>query len=154
MQTRAREVRSGVAGKPTTTAAMPRSRVSREKDAILPGWYSMMGCEQEHFHRHINQPAIVFWHRPQRAGPALGTNLSYNTIGVNRNAKRSSTVTYSTKPTQTALRVHLHPTRSKCVSPAACHLPMRLMICRRRTMTGESRSPSTLSPISCSFSRK
>ena len=37
MQTRARADRRGVAGKPTTTSAMPRSSSSRDVEQILPG---------------------------------------------------------------------------------------------------------------------
>jgi hypothetical protein len=46
MQMRARAVMSGVAGKPTTTSATPRSRHSREAAAILPGWKNISGCAQ------------------------------------------------------------------------------------------------------------
>ena len=41
---RARAVISGVAGKPTTTSATPRSQHSRDAAAILPGWNSITGC--------------------------------------------------------------------------------------------------------------
>ena len=44
MQMRALAVSRGVAGKPTTTTAMPRSKHRREKAAILEGSNSMMGC--------------------------------------------------------------------------------------------------------------
>ena len=44
MQTRARADISGVAGKPTTTSATPRSQHSRDAAAILPGWNSITGC--------------------------------------------------------------------------------------------------------------
>ena len=44
MQMRARALMSGVAGKPTTTSATPRSQHSREAAAILPGWNSITGC--------------------------------------------------------------------------------------------------------------
>ena len=44
MQTRARALISGVAGKPTTTSATPRSQHSRDAAAILPGWNSITGC--------------------------------------------------------------------------------------------------------------
>ncbi len=44
MQMRARADRRGVAGKPTTTMAMPRSNSSREVEEILPGLNSMTGC--------------------------------------------------------------------------------------------------------------
>ena len=44
MQMRARADRRGVAGKPTTTMAMPRSSSNREVDEILPGLNSITGC--------------------------------------------------------------------------------------------------------------
>ena len=47
MQTRARALISGVAGKPTTTSATPRSQHSRDAAAILPGWNSITGCAHE-----------------------------------------------------------------------------------------------------------
>ena len=44
MQMRARAVSSGVAGKPTTTSATPRSQHSRDVAAIFPGLNSISGC--------------------------------------------------------------------------------------------------------------
>lgn len=44
MQMRARVLISGVAGKPTTVTAIPRSNARREKLGILPGKNNMMGC--------------------------------------------------------------------------------------------------------------
>lgn len=44
IQMRARADRRGVAGKPTTTMAMPRSNSSRDVEEILPGLNSITGC--------------------------------------------------------------------------------------------------------------
>lgn len=47
MQMRALADRRGVAGKPTTTIAIPLSSNSRDVDTILPGLKSMTGCRPD-----------------------------------------------------------------------------------------------------------
>ena len=47
MQKRMRVPVKEVAGKPTETTAMPRSRAMREKAAIFAGWYIISGWKQE-----------------------------------------------------------------------------------------------------------
>ena len=95
MQTRARALISGVAGKPTTTSATPRSQQSRDAAAILPGWNSITGCTHAESHsgsRVLKGPALPAQPRRRRDLARLEQHHGLHARGITLRFKRSERV--------------------------------------------------------------
>jgi hypothetical protein len=58
MQTRVRAVRRGVAGKPTTTMAIPRCSMKRETAGSLAGLNNITGCREQEREAGMEQDGV------------------------------------------------------------------------------------------------
>ena len=159
MQMRARAVSRGVAGKPTTTNATPRSQHSREVAAIFPGLNSISGCIPPHHCYHTAPlvslhlrvafmhtgkfPLDLRWEDQQKAAAAVALP-GLHTDAMLR-AKNTCHGTLSFRKQHPAWRASCFCAAAMLSLQAAYSTGAAFPL----TMTGESQSPRTLQPMSC-----